>query len=80
MVDKHANTLKIRFDIILSHYWSDKLFDPFLVYLDKCANISFALNTNKPKDDSELVSFFDFDYYSKQDDDILTHFFGVRFS
>ena len=87
------NKMKIRFNIIKGYYRSlakptistpsglrsDVFKEPLVLYLYKHEGISFTLKTNKPFNDSELLSFYDFEYYLKQDEQIIDLFFKNHF-
>ena len=53
--------------------------EPLVLYLYKHEGISFTLKTNKPLNVSELVSFYDFEYYLQQDEEIMDLFLKNHF-
>jgi len=71
--------MKILHKIILEYYCSGGSGIPLTFFIYKDDNTSFSLRSNKPKDDFELVDFFDFDKYLKQDANIVQRFYTNHF-
>lgn len=71
--------MKVLFNILKDYYSSDVFKEPLIIYMYKEEGICFTLKTNKPLNFSELVSFYDFDYYLQQDEEIMDIFFKNYF-